>query len=204
MMLNDELGCCTISAAGHAIQIWTANTGSEVTVPDSDILHCYEKWDGYVNGDPSTDNGGVELVVLNKWRKNGLFGNDILGYAAVNASDMTEVKQSINLFGGVYIGLALPITAQNQDVWDYDPSAGSDADPGSWGGHAVYCPKYDTDGSITCITWGGLKKMTSAFWAQYVDESYAVLGREWMTKKGSPLGFSYATMEADLAAVQAA
>ena len=38
MMLNDTLGDCTIAGAAHAIQVWTANTGSMVTVPDSTIL----------------------------------------------------------------------------------------------------------------------------------------------------------------------
>ena len=64
MMLNDRLGCCTISAIGHAVQTWTANAlGRELTVPDSTILEYYEKWNGYNPADPATDQGGVELDV---------------------------------------------------------------------------------------------------------------------------------------------
>ena len=37
MMLNDTLGDCTIAGCGHAVQVWTANTGSEATVPDPTI-----------------------------------------------------------------------------------------------------------------------------------------------------------------------
>src|SRR5487761_2483904 len=61
MMLNDSLGCCTIAGCGHAVQVWTANTGGIITVADSVIEGMYEKWDGYVPGDASTDTGGVEL-----------------------------------------------------------------------------------------------------------------------------------------------
>jgi len=34
MMLNDTLGDCTIAGVAHAVQVWTANAGTEVTVPD--------------------------------------------------------------------------------------------------------------------------------------------------------------------------
>ena len=77
MMLNDQLGCCTIAAVGHAVQTWTANAiGRELTVPDSAILATYEKWDGYNPTDPSTDLGGVELDVLKAWRQQGFDGAD--------------------------------------------------------------------------------------------------------------------------------
>ena len=62
-------------------------------------------------------------------------------------TNIVEIRQSIALFGGVYIGLALPLTAQNQDVWDVVPNGGANAEEGSWGGHCVYVPKYDTVGS---------------------------------------------------------
>ena len=47
------------------------------------------------------------------------------------------------MFGGVYIGLALPVTAQTQDVWDVVAGGGANAKKGSWGGHCVFVPKYD-------------------------------------------------------------
>ena len=69
MMLNDTLGDCTIAGAGHAVQVWTANTASIATLPDPTIESYYQQWDGYVPGNSSTDNGGVELDVLNDWRR---------------------------------------------------------------------------------------------------------------------------------------
>ncbi len=44
MMLNDNLGDCTIAALGHAIQVWSANRYREITLPDTAILAAYEQW----------------------------------------------------------------------------------------------------------------------------------------------------------------
>ena len=58
MMLNDKLGCCTIAGVCHAVQVWSRNSGTEITLPDSVVLQTYEQWDGYNPRDPSTDQGG--------------------------------------------------------------------------------------------------------------------------------------------------
>ena len=201
MMLNDHLGDCTIVGVGHAIQVWTANTGTLASVPDSDVEAAYEKWGGYVPGDASTDTGGAELDVLNGWRKDGLSGHALVAFADPQYANLTEIRQSIALFGGVYVGFALPLTAQNQDVWDVAPGGGSFANKGSWGGHCVYVPKYDANG-FTCISWGQLKTMTVAFWTAYCDEAHTLLGQDWLSARGAPNGFDLAQLQADLSAIK--
>jgi hypothetical protein len=201
MMLNDKLGDCTIAGAAHAVQVWTANTGTEVTVPDSEILAAYESWDGYNPANPSTDNGGIELDVLNDWQKQGFAGNGLVAFADPKPANLVEIRQSIALFGGVYIGMALPLTAQKQDVWDVVPRGGANAKPGSWGGHCVFVPQYDQNG-FTCITWGQLKTMTLAFWKKYCDEAHTLLGQGWLAAKGAPNGFDQAQLLADLKAIR--
>jgi hypothetical protein len=201
MMLNDTLGDCTIAGAAHAVQVWSANTGGEVTVPDPTILSYYEQWDGYVQGQPNTDSGGVELDVLNNWQKNDFADRKLLAFADPKPSNLVEIRQSIHMFGGVYIGLALPNTAQKQDVWDVVKTGGADAKPGSWGGHCVFVPKYDEKG-FTCITWGALKTMTLAFWEKYCDEAHTLLSEVWITAKGSPAGFDQTQLLADLKAIK--
>lgn len=200
MMLNDKLGDCTIAGCGHAIQVWNANTGSELTLPDNTIESYYEKWDGYVPGNAASDHGGVELDVLNDWQKQGMAGNTLMAFADPNPANLEEVRQSIALFGGVYIGLSLPLTAQTQGVWDVTPRGGANARPGSWGGHCVFVPKYD-EKTFTCITWGQLKTMTVAFWNKYCDEAHTLLAENWITAKGSPNGFDQAQLQADLEAI---
>lgn len=200
MMLNDTLGDCTIAGVAHAIQVFTANTGSMVTVPDATIESYYETWDGYDPSKPNTDTGGIELDVLNDWQKQGFAGNTLMAFADPKPANLSDARQSVALFGGVYIGLSLPLTAQTQDVWDVVPRGGAKAKPGSWGGHCVFVPKYDEKG-FTCITWGQLKTMTLAFWSKYCDEAHALLAQNWLTVKGSPGGFDQAQLEADLKAI---
>jgi hypothetical protein len=199
MMMNDKLGDCTIAGVGHAIQVFTANTSSAATISDATIERYYEQWDGYVPGNARTDSGGVELDVLNDWQKQGFAGHALTAFADPNPANLDEVRQSIALFGGVYIGLALPITAQRQDVWDV-VSGGRASAPGSWGGHCVFVPRYDEQ-SFTCITWGELKTMTIAFWNRYCDEAHTLLAADWLTAKGSPSGFDQTQLQADLEAI---
>lgn len=202
MMLNDQLGDCTIAGCAHAVQVWSANTGAIKSVPDATVERYYERWDGYNPADPqNTDNGGIELDVLKKWKKEGLAGNQLLGFADPHSANLVEIRQSIALFGGVYIGLSLPLTARKQEVWDVAAGGGADVEKGSWGGHCVFVAGYDEQG-FTCITWGALKTMTVAFWQQYVDEAHTLLGANWFDAKGAPSGFNQQQLLADLQAIR--
>ena len=114
MMLNDKLGDCTIASAAHAVQVWSANTSGEITVPDDQVLQYFELWDGYKPNDPSTDSGGVELNVLKNWQKGAFESHKLIAFAAAAFKSIDEIRQAIHLFGGVYIGVGLPLTAQKQ------------------------------------------------------------------------------------------
>jgi hypothetical protein len=199
-MLNDSIGDCTIAALGHACQTWSLNSiNTEVTVADSDILAAYEKWCGYNPADPSTDVGGVELDVLNDFKRDGLAGHFLTAYADPTVQNLEEVRQAINLFGGVYIGITLTNAQLEAPVWDVIPNDTS----GIAGGHAVWVPKYDQSATpFTCITWGALQPMTQAFWEQCVNEVHALLGSLWINADtGAPSGFDLTQLQADLAGI---
>jgi hypothetical protein len=54
-------------------------------------------------------------------------------------------------------------------------------------------------GTLTCITWGQLKKMTWAWFENYCSEAYALVSKDWIKARGvSPSGFDLETLEADL------
>jgi hypothetical protein len=196
MMKNNDLGDCTIAGCGHLVQLWTQNTSSRVTISDAEIVSYYEKWAGYDPSNPSTDAGAYELEVLNKWRKQGLSGHELLAYAAVNPLDARHVKQAICLFGGLYLGLSLPLSATYTDPWVITDK---ESEPGSWGGHCVVICGYDLD-YITCITWGQLKRMTWSFFGKYCEEAYALLSQDWLAHFGNGVLDQQALMN-DLQAV---
>jgi hypothetical protein len=134
---REGLGDCTVAGCGHGEQVWSACRGGEYTPPDTAILQKYEQWDGYVLGDPSTDNGGDELTVLNKWRKGSFWGHPLLAHGNVDLNNLTEVKQAIYYFGFIYIGVQLPIICQGQNIWTPGQANDPNAIPGSWGGHCL-------------------------------------------------------------------
>lgn len=206
---NDRLGDCTVAAVGHMIQAWSAAVGAAVTPIDALIEEMY-----WLTGDPSytagqagdpTDNGRVETDVLNFWRQTGITPGDpdkITAYVAVDPQNLANVRAAIYLFGGLYLGIALPITAQQQKVWDVvDPRLHGDSAPGSWGGHAVPHLAYKVGGHFKIVTWGGVLEMTEAFHKAYVEEAYAVLSPDWFKDGASPPGFDMAALTADLNAI---
>lgn len=205
MMGNDTLGDCTCACAGHMIEQWTTYAGTQMVPKDADILKAYEAVGGYVPGDPSTDRGAVILDVLNYWRATGVAGHKILAFASLEPHNHDEVKDAIALFGNCYIGVQLPISAQNQTVWAVPPGGptGQGA-PGSWGGHAIPIVEYDTRG-VTVITWGATKRATWGFLDAYCDEAYAVLSQDWINKVSNlaPDNFDLAQLQADLNAINA-
>lgn len=199
IMLNDQLGDCTCATAGHMIQCWTAANGAEFVPSDAEILTAYRESCGYDPADPSTDRGGVVLDVLNYWRQVGVGGHKILAYAAVDPSNRDHVRQAIHLFGGLYLGVALPQTAQEETRWQV-ALAGAGALPGSWGGHAINLVAYGPSG-VTCVTWGERLEMSWDFLAGYCDEAYAVLSADWADKDGAPVGLDLGQLRDDLAMV---
>lgn len=218
VMLNagpGAIGDCGIAGQGHALQTWTANVdGILVTVPDLAIRAAYSAVSGYnpmaplINGENPTDTGVDLLSALKYWKRVGLAAHRINSYAAMDFGDVFHVKQCVALFGGTYAGLALPVTAQNQRVWDVDGSLGAlfsgKGRPGSWGGHCVWVPDFNPIGPIA-VSWGMLIQMTWRFWLKYADEAYVVNADEWFNRKQSrtPSGLDRAQMDADALALAA-
>jgi hypothetical protein len=201
MYANDRIGDCTTAAAGHMIEAWTAAArGEAVVIPEQAVLDAFE----HVKlVDPLTgEEGAVELDVLRYWRNEGIGGHTIGAYARVSVHNERLVETGTWLFGGLYIGVQLPVTAQSQEIWDWTGSLSGDARPGSWGGHAVDVVGYDAQG-LTFVTWGDLKQMTWAFWDRYCDEAYCILSEDFLAEGKAPNGFDLPALKADLALVTA-
>ena len=201
MYLNDRIGDCTTAAAAHMIEAWTeAGRGDAVELPESAVLDAF---DHVKLRDPFTgEEGAIELDVLRYWRATGIGGHRIGAYARVAVHDQRLVETAAWLFGGLYIGLQMPLSARGQQVRDWTGSLSGPARPGSWGGHAVDVVRYDRNG-LTVVTWGRLQELTWSFWNRYCDEAYCILSDDFIEKGNAPNGFDLAALEADLALVTA-
>jgi hypothetical protein len=196
MYANDVRGDCTCAAAGHMIEAWTAEgRGRTVEIPESAVLKAFDRVKVV---DPDTgDEGAVELDVLNYWRRTGIGRHKIAAFAKVPVYDHQLLRTAAYLFGGLYIGLALPLTAKRQTTWRWTRSMTGRAAPGSWGGHAVNVVRY-SPGSVTCVTWGRLQDMTWPFWDHYCEEVYCILSADFLKGTRAPNGLDVEALRADL------
>ena len=196
MLANDSLGDCTAAGAGHLHQIWTAYNGNEFKPTDTQTIAFYSGSTGYDPKNPSTDRGGVMLDVLNYWKKNGFAGHTIDAYLAVDPKNQEEIKTALYHFGGLYKGLALPLSAQGAGSWKV-PFFGTKGNgkPGSWGGHCVVDALTYNQKQQQCITWGTTIESDWNFTADYCDELFVVLSSDWYgVNKVCPTGFDAAEL----------
>lgn len=193
VMANDQYGDCTIAAAAHLIQTWTGNNGATVTLTDRTIVDTYFQLSG------GEDSGLVMLDVLEHWRKTGIGGHKILGYALANQNDLVELKQCEILCGGLYLGLDMPRAWQWMDVWD--AVDGPDGEPGTWGGHATNKCAFGDEEVGTLFTWGYSQPITWRAVQKYGVEPWAVLSPDWTESGRAPNGFLQAALETRIAAL---
>ncbi|HEX3643056.1 MAG TPA: hypothetical protein VHV10_17360 [Ktedonobacteraceae bacterium] len=195
MLANDRLGDCTAAAAGHLIMEWSANASTEIVPSDTDIISAYSAVSGYDPATGANDDGAVELDVLNYWRKTGIANRKIWAYAACEPRNHAHVKACVYLFGGCYLGVALPLSAQSQRIWSVTRGPGSE--PGSWGGHAIPVVSY-TAHTLTVVTWGQLQELTWGFLDKYCDESYAILSQDFINGGVAPNAIDWTSLQQDL------
>jgi hypothetical protein len=204
MLLNDQLGDCTIAAAAHMTMAWSSNASpSYHVVPptESDVLAAYEAVTGYNPQTGANDNGAAELDVLRYWQSTGIAGNQCAAFVQIDPSNLDHVKLACWLFGGVYLGVNMPSSADSQF------EAGQPWDTTWWpypviGAHAVPALAYDSTGLLV-VTWGRTQAMTWRWFQRYCEEAWAVLDPAWLAANGqTPSGFNMAQLMGDLAGVQ--
>lgn len=198
---NADIGDCTAACVGHQIQAWTCYTGTEVDIPEPDIIQLYCAVSGYIPGKPSTDNGATVQDTLTYMRKNGVpvAGHKILAFAQLK--DLAKIHDALWMFGSVYLGFDCPESALEQ----FDADQPWTVVPGSpiAGGHAVPV-QYAGTGNVPyqVVTWGRLQGMTQAFVDEYVEEAWVIITNDWLDKNGhTPEGLNLQALGADLAAL---
>lgn len=209
MMGNDTLGDCTIAALGHAVQTWSKiNTGTVHTPSDADVKTLY--WE---TGDPPaatgsahgpTDTGRAGSDVMKYITANGLFGDDVNYYfEIINSRKVFEY--AIKVFGGFYLGLLLPLSAQaqddNEETWTVLGSGSRSSKPGGWGAHAVWCYDYSPY-YLWCVSWGAIRVMSWSFVRKYFMAPSFVVATDWFPPDNSL--FDHIQAALDLTIIQAA
>jgi hypothetical protein len=198
MMHNKDIEICTCAAAGHFIMAWTSNTGKVIEPNDISIIEAYSAITGF---DPKTrknDIGAYLMEVLKYWRKYYIGGHRIYAFAKLRLKNVLQLKQSVYLFGGAYVGLRLPKSAQRQHIWKVPPQGiKGEGAKGSWTGHCVLVTGYSESG-LRIITWGHEKIMEWDFWKTYSDESYAIFSEDFIKDNKNPAGIDLKAIKLDI------
>ena len=197
MLGNDQVGDCTIAGLAHKRigDAW-ANKGLRLDISTADCLRYYGHF-GYRPGDPNTDRGAVCQDVLAYWHKNGFLGEKNLAYARIKVDDHNELKQAINLFGQIYVGVTITQAAEDQfngdEVWDVVRRSPN------LGGHCITLGAYNENG-LDAVTWGRVQRLTWSWWDVYGDEAWVALNPSDFVDPKTGLdrsGLDLATMRAD-------
>ena len=201
-MGNLQTNLCTCAAAGHLIMTWTSNTGRLKRPNNEAILTAYCAVSNYDPKTKQNDDGVESLKVLKYWRKNQIGGQQIIAFAKLEDKNRQQLIQTIYLFGGCYIGLNLPKSAERQynttKKWTI-PRGGKkrDAKKGSWFGHAVLAIGYKNE-ELRIITWGIEMIMTMDFWEAYSEESYALFSEAFIKNEKTPSGIDIDQLRKDI------
>jgi hypothetical protein len=201
VLANDKFGNCVPVGALHLAQNSASYSGGRFVPTDEDAIEAYHRLNpGWSGAQDETDTGASMLAALKLWRNEGLAGHRISAFVACDPRDPEHVKQAIALFGGAYIGLDLPRSCRDQNIWSVPPGgATGDGAKGSLGGHCVPVMAY-TARTLACLTWGQIILMTWDFFTTYCDEAYAVLGPGWFdATRRAPNGFDRDQLSRDLA-----
>lgn len=173
---NDTLGDCTVAAAAHMIELWTAVAGVERSITLESVVAAYHRLS-------PNDDGANMLNVLRFWRRNGIGGDRIAAFAQ---SDMAHIRDVVSIFGCAYVGVSLPDAVVNAD----DPLLvpwGDGAVPDPNNGHCIPIVAYDPEGP-TCISWAARKKMTWGFLQNVASEILVAISQDFIMASGKTLG----------------
>lgn len=206
MFGNDGHGDCTWATEGQAELVNSYRVGRPEVPSLEAILEGY-----YATGIEqglAPEDGRYPEGVLSYMSRVGLRQADgslekLLGYAAVDLSNRSEIIASGYLFGGLRFAVALPEAAAYQieayqqlgqrPKWnmsktlpDGSTNPGSWA-PGSWGGHEVYIGS-SAYGGLVAWTWGHRVFCSYPWISHYGQELYAGVGADWI-RQTAPSGY---------------
>lgn len=204
MLANDKLGDCTCAGILHQIMLWGSLNGAPRSFTDEDAIALYVERCGYKRGLPETDQGGVEIDILKRWRQEPIQGCQLLAFASVDPRNWAHVKLAHWLAGSLYMGVSLPLSAQDERLWRSTTDT-----PGGWGGHCMVTSAYEDKGCwlsygtyLEAVTWGTTQRMTPKWLARYCDELWVPITDDWFGPDGrAPNGFDLAQLRADVEAV---
>jgi hypothetical protein len=206
MLGNDTYGdCVAVTWANMRRMLTGALTGTEYYPTIDQVYQVYRLQNPNFVPNPSNpveDNGmdiQTLLEYLNKY--GGPDGVPVVAFASVDYKNLDEVKAALAIFGGLWLGIN--VQAENQSEfkqgqpWDY--VQGSPI----VGGHSILSGGYfgQTTDDVRFITWAQETGFTDNFWANSVEELWAVIWPEHLGTKEFMAGVDLNKLATDYQAI---
>ncbi len=212
MLGNQDAGDCVSVTWANVRRLVTSTLTSTPSYPSQDeVWKIYQTQNpdfdpsgtAETNGPGSPADGGMDVQTLLEYltATGGPDGVKAVAFAAVDPSSPDEVKAAIAIFGYVWTGITVSQLNQQEfaagQPWDYDPSSPVD------GGHSIITGGYGTPGAGPLggderfITWAAETSFTDAFWANSVDECWAVIWPEHLESREFMQGIDVNALAAD-------
>lgn len=183
MFANDVLSDCVIASLLDLFLTWSRQTGTSFLPTEQDARDGYQKLGGWDPKNPvATDNGCVMLDVVTKLKTETLAGQTVEAFIRVNPRDLDMMAAALEFFGGLWLGLDLPVAWQQADTWDVSPTGSVSGDwaPASWGRHATHANLWSpARGGL--ITWAEHRPFTLPAIPVYCSEAYALVSTKLWT-----------------------
>lgn len=190
---NDKYGDCTIAGFDHFARGQSILYKEPYRPPTLSVLTKE-----YFSLTGGQDSGLNEEFVLKTAYEKGIFGMKIAAFAPVSTTNLLQWHQAISMYGGLYLGIQCPESAQVQfskgETWTYEGEQTED-------GHCVVALGYGPNGGLHCATWGGIAVLSPSFLAHYLDEAWVILSQQLVEAKVDTLGINLAALQADLAKI---
>ena len=208
----EGVGDCECASEIHKRMIACAMGANPKTFTSQDALTLYENACGYNPADPSTDQGCEIQAVLEYLKQQGIIDS----YLELDNNNITEVYESIYLFGSASLGIQMCqawMDAVSNAVEGQEIIWGAGSNDGSiLGGHAIPAGEaaaaetsekklvrvvgVTSEGDLKIITYGMVVRMTIAGFNKYVDEGWVSFDKEELDAAGvTPAGFDFAALE---------
>lgn len=177
LALNGTYGDCVIAGHVHLSQAVAQENGGTYVYPGDPAVQTE-----YFALTGGADTGLVESSFLATARQTPVLGSQVDVFCPFDHTNLNEVKSVINAFGGAFLGVALPQSAEQQFPGNWTVVPGSPI----LGGHCVVAIGYDANG-VYIVTWGQVVQVTWEWFTTYVEEAYAVLYTEQVQQGRGPL-----------------
>lgn len=177
MSLNNSLGTCGLAGMNNwQVAESTYGDGQVQPWPDSTIMSLYElpEIGGYVQGDPSTDNGTSLQDNLGFWRNNPINGSEILGFGALKPGSWLHAERlaALRTLGPIYYGMNFPSSAMAQfpGPWTFVPGSTNA------GGHCVIqAAEFTGDNEARLVSWQVAVPTSQGFMLAAVEEAWVII-----------------------------